>query len=102
MFLASFVGLPGCSEISHTTKLEFLETQCANFWDEENSWGDTEVMLKDYLEQKGIEVHQISIRDREDTWVDCRSCNCSNGNIICIKVDDADVAYLIERGFEFR
>jgi len=78
------------------------QTKCADPWGtgQNDSNLNTSSALKEFLEEKGINVLKISFEDISNGDLTCDSCGCTTGIRIFVNIAEKDKDKLKKLGFE--
>lgn len=77
----------------------FFETQCANPWGTSQNGEEYLSHVKQYLEQKGVQVNAISREDYDSNGIHCNACFCPSGWMIVIRLPEDDMEKAEQIGF---
>ncbi|WP_192822420.1 hypothetical protein [Rufibacter sp. LB8] len=80
--------------------LSYSETQCADPWGYCNKTPDKRVCVREYVENNGYTVQEISVTEPKDGYGTCLACTCPSGRVFKVKVAEQDVAKLLAVGFK--
>ncbi|WP_205500627.1 hypothetical protein [Rufibacter psychrotolerans] len=80
--------------------LVYHETQCADPWGYCNKNPDTRVCVREYVENQGYTVADISVTPAPPDFAACEACQCPSGRVFKVRVTEPDVAKLLAVGFK--
>jgi hypothetical protein len=104
--IVALLSFSSCEKKGDVIEMYINETGCANPWNIENNENviydinapDYQNKIQSYLEQKNIEIKEISITN-DGPLSGCFSCFCSTGRRIKILIYESDKLKASEIGF---